>query len=114
MTLGLLVQIFLPQPTQIGARGLGPEWHVPVDPDANLRAACPQQIAAIERRDLHGEFQLAVAEAGLDLIGRGNVRLPLEESRAFKALQEFTALEGTVLVKGGEAQVLDVERDAIA
>src|SRR6516165_4771218 len=114
MALGLFVQIFLSQPTQIGARGLGPEWHVPVDPDPNLRAAFPQEIAAILGRNLHGEFQLAAAEAGLDLIGRRNVRLPVEEARAFEAVQELTALEGAGLVESGEAQVLDVERDAIA
>ena len=81
---------------------------------ADLGAALSQKIAAIERRDLDREFQLAAAQAGLDLIGRGNIGLPAPEARAFEALQELPALERAALIKHREAQMLDIERDAVA
>ena len=75
---------------------------------------CVIEIVAEVRRDLDGEFQLAAAQAGPDLIGGRDVRLPVEVFRVLEAVEELPALERPVLIEDRPAQMLDVERDAVA
>ena len=64
--------------------------------------------------DLDGEFELAAAQAGHDLIGTSDVRFSVEVFRVLEAVQKLPALERPVLIEDCVAEMLDVERDAVA
>src|SRR5208337_4574330 len=111
---GQVGEIALQHASEIAARRLGPERHVAADPGADLWRLLGDQVVAEVRRDLDGEFQFTAAQAGYDLIGGREVRLPVEVFRVFEAVQELPALERPVLIERRPAQMLDVEGDAVA
>ena len=59
-------------------------------------------------------FSSPLRRRDCDLIGRRDVGLAVEIFRGFEAVQELPALERPVLIEDGVAQMLDVERDAVA
>ena len=107
-------EIALHHAAEIAARRLGPERHVAADPGADLRRLLGDQVVAEVRRDLDGEFEIAAAQPGHDLIGGREVWLPVEIFRVLEAVQKLPALERPVLIEDRPAQMLDVERDAVA
>ena len=79
-----------------------------VDPEAVFR------VTAEVRRDLHGQADVAIAQAPFQLGVVAQRRLLQEVARAGEVAVILLAGGGLVAVEHGEGQVLDIQADAVA
>src|SRR5262249_3817363 len=95
-------------------RGLAPEGHGCVDPEADLGRMQPFKIAAEARGDLDDYGELSAAHPLVQLGGGADWRALGKIAGAGEAFEQPAAFRGPILVERSVVQVLDIERNAIA
>ena len=94
----------------ITLRRLGTKRHAAIEPHPDLRRAAALEVAAEAGRDLDGDLKLAAAKPELELIGGSDRRLFHEVPRNRRErVDQRSALERSILIESGEAQMLDIE-----
>src|SRR5690606_39671695 len=111
---GQLLQVGQVDALDVALDGVGAHGHGAVDPERDLRDRAAFEVAAEVWRYLHGQADIAAAQARVELGVAGQRGTFLEVAGAGDVQQVMMAGGGLITVEYGVAEVLDVEADAVA